>query len=243
MKKTMFMLVMVLITGQLAMAQVANRFTVGLGLSTDLEKYGPSLKLDYHVNPSFGVGIRAHRVRGTWQDYSNALEGPYAPYNLIVDYTDGNQTAISLDAIYHIIGNNQTSKFGMRVEAGIGYHAWSQTSLLKTDAPLSHPAYYRYEKQFGMNALSFKAGLGFEYAAGPGKLFLDIPLHVDIYGTEFDNFSNQTWNNGMNLNNTKETSFRLQDSPDSFIKFNIGYQIPLGKTKATSTAKTGCPTH
>ena len=243
MKKTMFMLVIVLITGQVTTAQVANRFTVGLGLSTDLEKYGPSLKLDYHVKPTFGLGIRAHHVRGAWPDYSNALVGPYAPYNLIVDYTNGNQTAISLDAIYHVIGDNQTSKFGMRIEAGIGYHAWSQTSILKTDAPLTDPAYYRYEKRFGMNALSLKTGLGFEYAAGPGKLYIDIPIHIDVYGTAFDNFSNQIWNNGMNLSNTKETSFRLQDSPDSFIKFNVGYQIPLARTKSTSMAKTSCPVH
>lgn len=242
MKKSM-LFIAILLSGMFASAQLLNKYTAGLGFSTDLEKIGPTLKFDYHLNKKMGVGLRTHYVIGTWQDYINQLTAPYAPYNLIVDYQKGNQMAFSIDAIYHIIGNNQESKFGMRIEAGLGYHGWSQTLNAKTDAPISDPAFYNYNKTFGMRAFSLKTGIGFEYQAGPGKLFLDIPVHIDIYGTEFYNYSNQIWNSASNLTNTKETKFRLDDSPDSFIKFNIGYQIPFSKSKSKEISKsaTACP--
>lgn len=215
----------ILFAGEIASAQLQKKYTVGLGISTDLEKIGPNIKFDYHLSKKFGVGLRAQSMMGTWQDYNNALVAPYAPYSLFVDYTKGNQTAFSIDAIYHVIGNNQDSKFGMRIEAGLGYHGWSQTANAKTNAPSTNAAYYSYDEKFGVNALTLKTGIGFEYKAGPGKLFLDVPLYVDVYGTEFNNYSNQTWNTGGDLSNFKESRFRLNDSPDSFLNFNIGYQL------------------
>lgn len=234
------MTAIVLMAGQIASAQVEKKFTTGLGISTDIEKYGPNLKFIYHLNKKLGVGLRAHHMMGTWQDFSFPPFRPFTSYGSLGDYKKGNQTALSIDAIYHVIGNNQDSRFGMRVEAGLGCHGWSQIINNKSIAPASDPEFYSYDKKFGMYAIALKSGVGFEYKLGSGKLFLDIPVYIDIYGTEFNNFTNQTWNTGTKLVNSKDTHFWLGDTPDTFLNFNIGYQVFLSKGKPKVKSSIGC---
>lgn len=242
MKKSILIMAIVLMAGKIASSQVQKKYTAGLGVSTDLEKFGPNLKFDYHLNKKFGVGLRSHYMMGAWQDYNLPAIAPYASYSIIGDYKKGNQKAFSIDAIYHAIGNNQDSKFAMRVEAGLGYHGWSQTVNNKTDAPSTDPEYYSYDKKLGMNAFTLKTGIGFEYKVGPGKLFLDIPLYIDIYGMEYNIFSNQIFNSGSKLENSKYTHFWLGDTPETFLNFNIGYQVFLSKGKGKEKVKSaiGC---
>jgi hypothetical protein len=230
MKKSILFVAIILVSGQITSAQVQNKFTAGLGYSTDIVKHGPYLKLDYHLTKKFGIGFRATSNFGAWDsDYAFTLSEPYEQYKVNVNYFKGYQTGISLDAIYHLIGDNQSSKFGMRVEGGLGYFGWTQNSNLTSNAPEDHPAYYTYQQEFGGHTLALKAGLGFEYKIGKGKAFLDVPLYVEVYGTDFYNYSNQKWSNDplYVLSNSKYTSFRLHENPSSYLNINLGYQFSL----------------
>jgi hypothetical protein len=228
MKKSILFMATALIFGQIASAQVQDKLTAGIGYSTDVEKHGVMLKMDYHLTKKFGIGFRAMSNFGAWDnDWTFNLSEPYQAYQVNVDYTKGYQTGITLDAIYHLIGNNQDSKFGMRVEGGLGYFGWTQNSIVKSNAPVDNPAYYTYNNEFGGHIVALKTGLGFEYKIGKGKAFLDVPLYIEVYGTDFYNYTNQKWGNDPNYNisNSKSTSFRIHENPSSYLNLNLGYQF------------------
>lgn len=220
----------VILAGNLASAQIQKKVTGGIGYSTDIEKHGAYLKLDYHLNKKLSIGFRTSGNFGAWSDdWTFTLSEPNEAYQVNVDFVKGYQSGITLDAIYHVIGNNQNSKFGMRVEGGLGYFGWTQNSVVKSNAPIENPAYYTYNEKFGGRTVALKTGLGFEYQLGKGKVFLDVPLYIEVYGTDFNNYSNQKWGNdpNYNLSNSKNTSFRIQENPSNYLNMNLGYQFSL----------------
>lgn len=226
MKKTI--LALTVFATQIFYSQVEKKFNLGLGLSTDAAinnksmRFGPALKLDYNITPKLGVGFRGMGVFGAWDlDY----EYSDLSYKHKIDYTKGKDFAFGVDAIYHVVGNNQNSeKFGLRLEGGLGYQIWSQNITRTDEAPVTDSSYFSYENTLGENNLVLKLGLGAEYKIGPGKLFLDIPLYTPIYGTNYSRYTNQK--TGPGFSGFTDSSFNGSEFFTDFTLFlNLGYQI------------------
>jgi hypothetical protein len=113
---------------------------------------GPYLKLDYNLTPKFGVRFRGMGLIGTFEDFGYT----YTNYSTKYDYKSGSDFVFGVDAIYHVIGNKQESKFGLRIEGGLGFRRWTQNATLSNALPQTDSSYVSYDNKFGATQLTYK---------------------------------------------------------------------------------------
>ena len=206
-------------------SQVDKKYNAGLGLSIDPvsannTRYGPALKFDYNLTKKFGVGVRGMGVFGTWQGFTST----YATYTYKYEYKKGRGFVIGVDAIYHAVGNNQDSKFGLRVEGGIGFGNEMQSGSNGNNRPATDSSFYSYDFKYSYNNVLLKIGIGADYKIGPGKVFVDIPIYSSLYQSESDTYSNQKVGPGTSLMTDRKYTSSLNYG-DLKLFLNIGYQM------------------
>jgi hypothetical protein len=202
-----------------------KKFTVGAGIAGDYAYGMINLKFDYNLSNKWSVGIK-NNIRFGTNVYANSYldsfqglvtsEGTYPVYNTTV-----------LTGTYQFVGSNQNStKFNAYVFAGMGlnyekYVGKESYSNPQPNALLTTKS-VRHEK-YGIAA----AGLGANYKLGPGKIYLEIPLCMELWSSYR---YNSTFNDGVTAKGDKTVRTIFQETKDknyltNYVGIQLGYQI------------------
>ena len=232
MKKISYLLMLVLLQFQLN-AQDSKKMLAGAGFSSDLAGIGANVKFDYLVSDKFSIGLRGMFHNGTFVDYTFIDNGGK---EVTGEYSEGRNFSFGINASYYILNTNKISdkKHSLHLDLGLGFVGYGMYAKLTSQRELTDPEYYRYTNYFGSNSLGLTPGLGYEYSLAKGKLFLDLFLPLEVWGNDFDNYSDQVWgtafngggtsqNGGYLLGNTNRTGSQGFGALTLFI--NIGYQL------------------
>ena len=210
-----------------------KKMVIGAGLSSDLSSgIGANVKFDYLVSDKFSIGVRGMFHNGTFNDYTYTTPGATGYTS---DYYQGIQFNFGINASYYILNTNKIGdkKHSLHIDLGLGFVGYGMFDKVTSLRAVTDPEYYTYRNYFGSNSLGLTPGLGYEYSLGKGKLFLDLVLPLEVWGTEYTNFSEQVWGTYFNgggttqyggylLWNTNITGFQYFNS---LFFANLGYQF------------------
>lgn len=194
-----------------------KKMVIGAGLSHNLG-LGGNLKFDYLLNNKFSIGLKSMITSYRFKDYTYATVLPY--YGFKVDYQPGNALGAMIATTFYIFGkNNSESKGGIYASLGLGYSAYKMSRTVTSLAPTTDSLYNKYSLDHGSKCFSGLISLGGDRKLGPGRIYFEISVPIEIYGTDFDTFTLQE-----NITLTDQKYNRFQGF--SILSFlNLGYQI------------------
>lgn len=158
-----------------------------------------------------------------WKDYTQPSDQNFK-YGYKIDYQPGNALSVMIAPTFYIFGKNSSeSKGGIYASLGLGYSAWKVSETGTSLAPVSDSAYYTYSENFGSKNFSGLISIGGDRKLGPGRIYFEIPVVLDIYGTNFTNYTSQKWNN----NNIIQPDYKYSGFQqfDFRLFLNLGYQL------------------
>jgi hypothetical protein len=181
-----------------------KKMLIGVGLSSDLSSaIGANVKFDYLVSDKFSIGVRGMFHFGSFEDYTFTDGGGKG---VTVDYSEGRNFNFGINASYYILNTNKIGdkKHSLHVDLGLGFVSHGMFNKVTSSRAVTDPEYYTYKNYSGSNSLALTPGLGYEYSLGKGKLFLDIFLPFEVWGTDFTNYSEQVWGTSFNGGGTTQ---------------------------------------
>jgi hypothetical protein len=205
-----------------------KHFTVGIGAAfeADGEGIAQNTKFDFNITPKFSIGVKNNLV--LWDKKTTQVNPPDDNgVESTISWRSPIYNNASLVGSYSIIGTNQNDKkFNLNVFAGLGlrYYVFKM-DFTHSNIPPNTAYTDRSIDKYSTYLIS--TGLSCSYKLGPGKIYAEIPVFIDMYKkqtyiTEYDN--NPIFNSESTI------TFKLKDEgPYNFlatvIGFNLGYQI------------------
>ena len=213
-----------------AQSSEMKHFTVGLGAAYDAgaEELTQNTKFDFNISPKFSIGIKNNLY---FWDKTRTQVNPPDDNGAIttVSWRSPLYNNASLVGSYSVLGSNQNDKkFNLNVFAGLGWsYSLFNMDFTTTNIP-ANMAYIGADRHIDKTTMYlFNTGISAAYKLGPGKIYVELPVFVDlfkkqIYTTEYDA------NPSLNSKNTY--TYKLSDEgPYNFLYttlgFNLGYQI------------------
>ncbi len=199
-----------------------KKMVIGAGVSYNTG-LGGNLKFDYLLTNKFSIGLKSMITPYGFEDYTTTDVLPY--YGIKADYQPGNALGAMIGTTFYIFGkNNSESKGGMYASLGLGYSAWKMSSTVTSLAPVSDSLYYKYSYDLGSKCFSGMISLGGDRKLGSGRIYFEIPLTLELYGTDFTTFTFQKWNRSQLFSIPDQKYTRFQGF-SSTLFLNIGYQF------------------
>lgn len=222
MKKHLFILSALISFVQFLWAQenssgnATEKFKLGIGVSTyNLEGAGGSIKADYLFSDKVSLGLLGAFSLHNFNDVEFE--------NSTIDYHSGRVTSLLLTTSYHFIGDNRAeSNLGVYTSLGLGYLGNKYFSDFNSKLLSNNINFQEYKEEFSWRNLSASLNLGAEYKLGKGKIYAELPLLFDVYGTYSNKYLSQKNNLAVNNPDYKYDGFR--DFNFSFF-MNLGYQF------------------
>jgi hypothetical protein len=193
-----------------------NKIVIGAGVSYNLG-LGGHLKYDYLLTNKFSIGLKSMMTSYGFEDFTNT------DAQLKADYKPGNVLGVMIATTFYIFGkNNSESKGGMYASLGLGYSASKFSKTVTSLTPVDS-LYYKYNNDFRSKNFSGLISIGGDSKLGPGRIYFEIPLTLDIYGTVFDKYTFQISSPYvLQPDNTKYTRFQ---GFSTMLFLNLGYQL------------------
>ena len=198
-----------------------KKMVIGAGLSYNAG-LGGNLKFDYLLNNKFSIGLKSMITSYSYEDYTyDDVVLPY--YGFKIDYQPGNALGAMIATTFYIFGNNNSeSKGGIYASLGLGYSAYKLSSTTTSLAPVSDTLYYKYSKDFGSKCFSGLISIGGDRKLGSGRIYFEISVPIEIYGTDFDTYTFQEWNRDITQLDYKNTGLQ---GFGALAFLNLGYQF------------------
>jgi hypothetical protein len=196
-----------------------KKYAVGVGITYTGSGIGGTVKFDYLKTKKLSFGLRSHVTGNKWNDYSNSgsnqpgFESP----GFTLHYAGGRVINSFLTTTYHFKKEGYTSNFGLYLVGGLGYQDWKMSETVAYTDPR-----YDYNADFSYKTFSGLICFGGDYKVGPGKIFLDIPLVINIYEDSEDKI---VYTSGNTINYSSNRWITKGTSLTSFAAINFGYTV------------------
>lgn len=208
---------------------ISKNWSVGIGhsiLILDDEKlnFGGNFKLDYNLNDEWSIG---NRILVGFGLPSSSFTDTFANYTITSVFRDHYELNVLIGLNYRILGKKKYTK-GFEVYAAMGLDYHYNSSIYETidNRPRTDPDFDSRQYKSTSSDFGFYAAIGLDYAAGPGKIYLEIPFIFNVYEiSEIKTISILTNKTEVSPHDIEPTSDWLEGIELQGVYFNFGYQI------------------